>query len=310
MNSTPTEGIILAGFLGSGKTTLLNRLLAWEAQRGGHPVVIMSEFGEQDIDGALLAGLSREDLVSVTGGCACCDLRQELVAAWQWAAERRPGARIYLETTGVADPAGVLEALAPAIRAGQIAIRKVVVVHDATRNGALGASDVALMERQVRCADCILLNKHDLVDGPAVDRIIADLGELNPRAQIIPTAHCAIDPDVILAGGSVCEPVPGTPASSGAYRSFAFVVEHTVRRKRLESWLRALPPSVLRVKGFLQLDSGAGLHEVQSTGRREYRITPFSPAPGAGRPEPPMLVVVAHPMRVDGLIRRLRESLC
>lgn len=70
--------VIIAGFLGSGKTTLLKRLLDWETGRGMRPHVIMSEFGDLDIDGVLISDL-KIGLTAITGGCACCDLRAELV---------------------------------------------------------------------------------------------------------------------------------------------------------------------------------------------------------------------------------------
>ena len=72
---SPAEVIIVGGFLGSRKTTLLKRLLDWELGCGISPQVIMSEFGDFDVDGVLI----RDGCIQVTklvGGCACCDLLQ------------------------------------------------------------------------------------------------------------------------------------------------------------------------------------------------------------------------------------------
>ncbi len=68
---------VIAGFLGSGKTTLLKRVLAHELERGVKPAVLMNEFGEVDVDGAVLHEHPRSneiELESLLSGCICCDL--------------------------------------------------------------------------------------------------------------------------------------------------------------------------------------------------------------------------------------------
>ncbi|MCW5788580.1 MAG: hypothetical protein KIT49_13915 [Nitrospira sp.] len=66
---------VIAGFLGSGKTTLLKRVLAHELERGVKPAVLMNEFGEVDVDGAVLHAHPRSheiELQSLLSGCVCC----------------------------------------------------------------------------------------------------------------------------------------------------------------------------------------------------------------------------------------------
>ena len=67
-----TAVIILAGFLGSGKTTLLKQILSWETDLSG-TVVVVNEFGDVGIDGALLKDAG-SDVVELTSGCICCTL--------------------------------------------------------------------------------------------------------------------------------------------------------------------------------------------------------------------------------------------
>ena len=74
---SPCRVVVIAGFLGSGKTTLLRNLLDWEISHGNRPKVIMSEFGDLDVDGLLVPN-NQIELIPITGGCACCDLREEL----------------------------------------------------------------------------------------------------------------------------------------------------------------------------------------------------------------------------------------
>ena len=56
--------ILLSGFLGSGKTTLLKRILSWETDLSD-TVVLVNEFGDVGIDGALLKD-SGSDVVELS----------------------------------------------------------------------------------------------------------------------------------------------------------------------------------------------------------------------------------------------------
>jgi len=82
--------VIIGGFLGSGKTTLLKKLLEWEFERGTRPQVIMSEFGDFDVDGAII-GDDRIDISAIVSGCICCSSRDELAYALTGMLRSAPG---------------------------------------------------------------------------------------------------------------------------------------------------------------------------------------------------------------------------
>lgn len=110
---------VIAGFLGSGKTTLLKRALAYELDQGVTPAVLMNEFGEVDVDGALLHEHPRSqdvELQSLLSGCICCDLSGEFTDKVGHLMKETQGAPLFIETTGLADTgqvvAGVHTALA------------------------------------------------------------------------------------------------------------------------------------------------------------------------------------------------------
>ncbi len=65
-----TKTNLITGFLGSGKTTSILHLLAHKdpAEKWA---VLVNEFGEVGIDGALLAD-SGALLKEIPGGCMCC----------------------------------------------------------------------------------------------------------------------------------------------------------------------------------------------------------------------------------------------
>ena len=148
---------VVTGFLGAGKTTLLDAWLS--ALRGEDVAVIVNEVGELGVDGELLAARARR-VIEITGGCICCTTQRELVRALaELAARSSPPARLFVETSGAASPAGVLRAVA---RTGGAVLDGVVTVVDATRAAVIDAQTLAA--EQVGYADVVVLSRAELCD--------------------------------------------------------------------------------------------------------------------------------------------------
>lgn len=179
---------LLTGFLGAGKTTLLNHFLR---HHGDASVAILeNEFGAANIDGSLLEGGAGVSVVELSNGCVCCSVRGEFRAALADLLARRATGelqfeRLIVETTGLADPAPIIqtffveEALRDALR-----LDAVITLADCEHIGRqLDEHPVAAA--QLGFADRILLTKTDRVDETTREAAIARIHKINARAQIL-----------------------------------------------------------------------------------------------------------------------------
>jgi G3E family GTPase len=179
---------ILTGFLGAGKTTLLNRLLKDPAL--ADTAVIINEFGDVSID-HLLVEASSDGVIELSDGCLCCTVRGELVDTLADLIDRmqtgriKPLKRVVIETTGLADPAPVLQSvLGNPVIAQNFRLDGVVTVIDAVHGEQTITHHVEAL-KQVAVADRLVISKAGLATGEQIDALKAQLRELNPRAPII-----------------------------------------------------------------------------------------------------------------------------
>lgn len=187
MTETRIPVSILTGFLGAGKSTLLNRLLKDPAMKDA--AVIINEFGEVGID-HLLVESSNDAVVELSDGCLCCTVRGELVDTLaalidgMQTGKIKPLSRIVIETTGLADPAPVMQSVMghPAI-AQHFDLDGVVTVVDAV-NGLSTIDTYPEAYKQVAVADRLILTKQTLADAGTIAAITQRLRALNPRAPI------------------------------------------------------------------------------------------------------------------------------
>jgi G3E family GTPase len=206
----PAEPIpltVLTGFLGAGKTSLLNRLIHDPAL--ADTAVIINEFGEVGLDHLLVKPI-RDGVVLLQSGCLCCTLRGDLVDALEQLLRdldngRAVFRRVILETTGLADPAPVLQtAMAHPYLVLRYRLDGVISVVDAV-NGAATLDAHMESVKQVAVADRIVLSKTDLVAGPENGRsraaLAARLRALNPAAPILDAAAGEATPERLLDCG-------------------------------------------------------------------------------------------------------------
>ncbi|MDQ0456543.1 CobW family GTP-binding protein [Rhizobium paknamense] len=179
---------ILTGFLGAGKSTLLNRLLKDPAMRDA--AVIINEFGEVGID-HLLVESANESIVELSDGCLCCTVRGELVDTLAELMDRmqtgkiKPLSRVVIETTGLADPAPVMQSvIGHPVLSQSFQLEGVVTVVDAV-NGLATLDSYQEAMKQAAVADRLVLTKLSLADETTIKTLKQRLTALNPRAPML-----------------------------------------------------------------------------------------------------------------------------
>jgi G3E family GTPase len=194
---------ILTGFLGSGKTTILGHLLR---RRGfSRTAVIINEFGEVGLDHELVEA-SEDSFIELKTGCLCCKIRTDLAQTVQDMLQRRdegncsPFDRIVIETSGLADPAPILQTLMTDTSiAGRVMLGGVVTTVD-TVTGATTLEQEDISQKQVAVADRIVLTKLDL-NGLAQPVLLRRLAELNAGAPVLSADRGKIDSQCLFSAG-------------------------------------------------------------------------------------------------------------
>ncbi len=195
---------IVTGFLGAGKSTLLNRIL--KDPEISDVAVIINEFGEVGID-HLLVETSDDSIIELSDGCLCCTVRGELVDTLATLVDRmqtgriKPLKRIVIETTGLADPAPVMQSvLGNPVLAQDFILDGLITVVDAV-NGLSTLDHHVEARKQAAVADRLVLSKMTLATPEAIAALKAALRQLNPRAPFVDGDSEAAGQAALLANG-------------------------------------------------------------------------------------------------------------
>lgn len=295
MTSDSREGrmrlTILGGFLGAGKSTWLRHHLHNGVLRDA--IVVVNEAADASVDGALLGGSTR--LRVLAGGCACCEKRPGLVALLREICDDRVGGkssalrvdRIVLETSGLADPGRILDAIAsdPVLQ-HHIVVGEIVVTVDAL-HGLAQLRDDNLGRRQIEAADRLFVTKVDAAEREPLRRLIATLRVLNPGAALagsvmgspadLPDAAGA-DPETLpIAGAETAAPIGASTLDLG----------ETLDWPALTVWLSALiharGDDILRIKGIVRTPRGRLLLQSVRKVVQSPEILPDKPAAADSR---------------------------
>jgi G3E family GTPase len=313
IREAPIPVAIVTGFLGSGKTTLIRALLQDPELLG--TAVVVNEFGEVGLDHLLLEA-AQDDTVLIEGGCLCCAARGDLVRALRSLLDRRERAelpayrRVIVETSGLADPAPILQTLmTDPLRLSRYKLGALTTTVDCLL-GVDTLDRYAEATRQVALADRILITKTDLADEKQLAATIGALRNLT-------VASIGIAALGRSAGGELFRALSEnidfghlhSPHRNGAYAAVTRSIDRALPWPRVEAWLSGTVercgPGLLRLKAVLAIegeDRPVVLHAVQHVIHRPERLSPWPDGPQQGR-----IVIISHTLERPFLNQMLDE---
>ncbi len=275
-----TPLVLITGVLGAGKTTVVRAMVRGLHARGIAPSVILNDYLNARVDAATIPSLA-EQVVPIGGTCVCCASRAELTAALEGAA--LPERSVMLvEANGTADPAELIEVLAADRAAARYTLPVQVSVIDVSRWQRRGWQN-ELEAEQVQTATHIVLTRAEEVDATRRRDVEEALADLAPRAGLVGVEALT---ETVAGIADAPELAPRRFGGASAdhhhdprrhhFSAAEFPLAPLVERGALESWLHALPPEAVRVKGVAQLAGDGGwCYFERLEGADAVRLTPI-----------------------------------
>ncbi len=314
----PLPVSVLTGFLGSGKTTLLKHLLAHPGME--ETAVIVNEFGEIGLDHLLVESVN-EDTVLLNSGCLCCTVRGDLVESMRRLFKQRvrrevpPFERLVIETTGLADPAPILQTLmSDPLLSSRFRLDGVIATVDGVNGGDTLDKQMESV-KQAAVADRLLVTKSDLANAAEITALEDRLKALNPSAPIRKVQHGQIAPAELFNAGLYdpetksldvqrwlkAEAYQGHEGHAGHHhhdinrhdekvRAFCLTYGKPLEWERFTSWVEMLTTlygsDILRIKGLLNVageDLPLAIHGVQHVFHPPVRLDAWPDADRSSR---------------------------
>lgn len=272
--------LVIGGYLGSGKTTLLNRILAEASSR---VAVVVNDFGSLGIDATLLQA-DANGLITLPNGCVCCSMADGFAIGMLGLRDRADEFdAVIIEASGVADPAKTAAfAKVPGFR-----LDGVIVLLDGERVRQLARSNYmsSTIDRHLASADLLLVTKGDLIGEQRAEAVATWARERAPQAKVIAAPATTVPVGALTAGlgaaglgaagqgvGQSARTLPEMDEGASHARHSTWTWEPgSLTREDLDAWFLSLPDSVVRAKGYVELDGQ--IHLIQGVGRR-LEVTP------------------------------------
>lgn len=251
---------LFSGFLGSGKTSMLTDVIRQLKEAGIKPAVIMNELGKLPFDSQAV----EEDvpLKEMLEGCICCSGAEKTEAQIQSLLHDQDFDVLIIETTGAAHPVEALDAVYSPLFADQLNIKGIVTVADSKLwldRASLTPQVRSLFMEQIRHAHLLLANKTDLLTESEQAQVVYELQGFNEKAFILQTTNGRVPLKLLqnmqsTARISKDEIISARIGESFNLGSRLIEFETSFTQEDFEDWVRQLPETVYRMKGYVPIE--------------------------------------------------------
>ena len=249
-----TKLYVLTGFLGSGKTTVLLKLL--EKLKDSRVGIIQNEFGKLGIDGTIL----RDDDIHMVeinrGSIFCTCLKLQFVTALAEMVEKNFD-YLFVESSGWGDPSNLEEILQAAkiVSGKEYEVGGVLCFVDAVNfSKQLEAEESTY--RQVKHAHLCVITKTDVATEEQINKAYEKIREINPVCEITTSENGVMDYEFLKKDLLVyqwAESEESTNTVETKPKSVFLEYDGEIEKEKMELFLKAVAPSLHRVKGFCNL---------------------------------------------------------
>ena len=296
---------LFTGFLGTGKTTAIRSLIP-QKPADEKWLIIVNEFGEIGIDGAVLSG-SGIPVGEIAGGCLCCSAGGETAAVLdKMLAEHAPD-RVLIEASGLAHAAGAIDELAAPQFAGRVQIAAAFALVDPRQFTDPDYAENPLYRDQISACDVLVATKTDLCNAETLAAFRDRAAKLFPaKALIAETEHAQmrlqwLDTPLIEKPRYRIKALPENSQGRQA-QGYTFPPEQNFDLERLSRFFNDLPrlaQGLARAKGVFRVQdtwvwlnwAGNRWGATQTAWRRDSRFE-----------------LIAGSFDADEIARRLRDA--
>jgi G3E family GTPase len=251
---------LFSGFLGSGKTSMLTHVLQQLKEKGIKPAVIMNELGKLPFDSQAVD--EEIPLKEMLEGCICCSGAEKTEAQIQTLLENNEFDVLIIETTGAAHPVEALDAVYSPLFAEKLNIKGIVTVADSKLmldRSTLTPQIRSLFLEQIRHAHLLLANKMDLLTEAEQAKVVFEMQGINPNAFILQTTNGRVPLNLLenlqATAFNSKEDIQSAKIGTDLHLSSRLVELNTsFTQEVFEEWVRSLPSSVYRIKGYVPIE--------------------------------------------------------
>lgn len=251
---------LLSGFLGVGKTTAIRSLLA-QKKPNEKWVIIVNEFGEIGIDGAILNNQDTP-VVELSGGCLCCTAGIELTETISHILKQTMPDRIIIEASGMAHASSVLDELRQAPFNQQLIFGAAITIVDPRQFTNHNYSKLSLYQDHIGIADILIASKIDLCDDFTLSTFREQVQKIFPPKALVEEVTQAqlniawLDTPLSEKSRYRIKSLPNLIENIQS-QGYTFPVEKSFDATKLTQFFNTLPQQcqgLLRAKGIFQVD--------------------------------------------------------
>lgn len=245
---------LITGFLGAGKTTFLKNFIRLFA--GQKIQLIINEFGQEGVDGALLSDLGAY-LNEISGGSVFCSCRLDQFEKVLHQSADVHADVILVEASGLSDPTGVRKLFSQTDRFPHIDYQGAVCLVDAVRFPKVYAT-ARTSVKQLASSDVALVNKVDRASPEQLEQTLSLIHGQRPDMPVIQTTFGAVGADILdTLDGAHKLPEADMPLTADlTLRKLMVTISPEITPYALQKFIEMFIEMTFRVKGFVQTTEG------------------------------------------------------